>query len=89
MCLRIELEGLRSEVLKQATKGNVQKAAKAAAELARHQAQPVADAVGQATRDTAHAASSISDVLQGILFVLTVSAYHRLLLQQHHCSVCW
>ncbi|KAA6417526.1 MAG: chaperone activity of bc1 complex- mitochondrial-like [Trebouxia sp. A1-2] len=54
-----------SEVLKHATRGDVRRAAKAAADMARYQAQPVADAVGQATRDTAQSASNISDVLQG------------------------
>ncbi|KAL0047600.1 hypothetical protein WJX82_007565 [Trebouxia sp. C0006] len=54
-----------SEVLKHATRGDVRRAAKAAADMARYQAQPVTDAVGQATRDTAQSASSISDVLQG------------------------
>ncbi len=59
-----------SEVLKHATRGDVQRAAKAAAEMARYQAQPVTDAVGQATRDTAQSASSISNVLQGMLLLL-------------------
>lgn len=54
-----------SEVLKHATRGDVRRAAKAAADMARYQAQPVTDAVGQATRDTAQSASSISDALQG------------------------
>ncbi|KAL0037748.1 hypothetical protein WJX77_010712 [Trebouxia sp. C0004] len=54
-----------SEVLKHATRGDVRRAAKAAADMARYQAQPVADVVAQATRDTAQSASSISDVLQG------------------------
>ena len=59
-----------SEVLKHATRGDVKRAAKAAAEMAKYQAQPVTDAVGQATRDTAQSASSISDVLQGMLLLL-------------------
>lgn len=60
----------RSEVLKHATRGDVRRAAKAAADMARYQAQPVADAVGQATRDNAQSASSISDILQGMLLLV-------------------
>ena len=54
-----------SEVLKHATRGDVRRAAKAAADAARQQSQPVVDAVSQATRDTAQSVSSFSDVLQG------------------------
>lgn len=57
-------------MLKHASRGDVRSAAKAAADAARHQSQPMADAVGQATRDSAQAASSFSDVVQGSLIFM-------------------
>lgn len=62
-------------MLKHAARGDVRSAAKAAADAARHQSQPIADAVGQATRDSAQSASSFSDVVQGSLILMPSESY--------------
>lgn len=53
-------------MLRYASRGDLQRAAKAAADAARHQAEPVTAAVGQATAEAAQSVTAVKDVLQGI-----------------------
>ena len=80
-----------SDVLRHASKGDLRRAAKAAADAARHQTEPVAAAVGQATKEAAQSVGTVRDILQGEAllqaFTSTSNSLSVVSLDQKHCAL--
>lgn len=68
----------------------MRKAAKAAADVARHQGEPVAAAIGQATKEAAQSVKTVRDVMQGQAHMQTVplNAYQLQLLCKAETTSC-